>query len=336
MSTLRVDNIKSRTGTVVTVPEANTLAVTGIVSVTSAGNITNGGTFTNSGSSTFTGPAEFGSGANITGDITASGGLNLTGGANLNTTGIITCSTLNVSGSTSFGDITGTIGTLVVTNDGTVGGALTVTGDLTVNGTTTTIDTANLSVEDKNIGIGSVTTPTNTTANHGGLTLFGGADGDKSFTWNQSGVQNYWQVAGGQLYAAEGLNAYGMLSEQVKILGNDLGSATSINISDGMVHLRTVNLGADARPNVRYSSTRTLDNTMSVGEAITVTIIHSVNNSAHNVTGLDIDGTTQTVNWIGGSAPSGGGSSGVDIYTFNIIKTAANTYTVIGGQTKTS
>ena len=217
-----------------------------------------------------------------------------------------------------------------------ISGDLSVSGSLTVNGTTTTIDSATLSVEDKNIGIGSVTTPTNTTANHGGLTIFGGADGDKSFTWNLSGVQNYWQVAGGQLYAAEGLNAYGMLSEQVKILGNDLGSATSINVSDGMIHYRTANLGADVRPNVRYSSTRTLDNTMSVGEAITVTIIHAVNNSAHNVTGLDIDGTTQTVNWIGGSAPSDGGGSGVDIYTFNIIKTAANTYTVIGGQTKTS
>jgi hypothetical protein len=336
MSTLRVDNIKSRTGTVVTVPEANTLAVTGIVSVTSAGNITNGGTFTNSGSSTFTGPAEFGSGANITGNIAVTGdaavtgGLSVTGQANLNTTGIITCGTLNVSGSTTFGQITGTIADLTVTNDATIG------GNLTVNGTQTTIDTATLSVEDKNIGIGSVTTPTNTTANHGGITIFGGADGDKSFTWNQSGVQNYWQVAGGQLYAAEGFNAYGMLSEQVKILGNDLGSATSINISDGMVHYRTVNLGADARPNVRYSSTRTLDNTMSVGEAITVTIIHAVNNTSYNVTGLDIDGSTQTVNWIGGSAPSDGGGSGVDIYTFHIIKTAANTYTTIGSQTKTS
>ena len=34
MSTLRVDNIKSRTGTVVTVPDSNTLAVTGIAGPT--------------------------------------------------------------------------------------------------------------------------------------------------------------------------------------------------------------------------------------------------------------------------------------------------------------
>ena len=73
--------------------------------------------------------------------------MQVTQASNFNTTGILTCGTLDVSGSTSFGDITGTIGTLTVTNDGTVGGALTVTGNLTVNGTTTTIDTAVTSVD---------------------------------------------------------------------------------------------------------------------------------------------------------------------------------------------
>ena len=217
-----------------------------------------------------------------------------------------------------------------------IGGNATVTGNLTVNGTQTTIDTATLSVEDKNIGIGSVTTPTNTTANGGGITLFGGADGDKSITWNQSGVQNYWQVAGAQLFAAEGLNTRKMLSEQVKILGNDLGAVQAIYLEEGMTHYRSANLGSSVRPNIRYSSSRTLDNTMNTGEAITVTIVHAVNNTAHKVTGLDIDGATRTVNWVGGSAPSDGGGSGVDIYTFNIIKTGGNGYVVIGNQTKTS
>ena len=217
-----------------------------------------------------------------------------------------------------------------------VAGNATVTGNLTVNGTQTTIDTATLNVEDKNIGIGSVTTPTNTTANGGGLTLFGGAGGDKTFTWNQSGVQNYWQVAGGQLFAADGLNTRKMLSEQVKILGNDLGAVSEINLEEGMTHLRTANLGTDIRPNIRYSSTRTLNNVMSDGEGITVTIIHNVNNTANNVSGLEIDGAIQTVNWVGGSAPSDGGGSGVDIYTFNIIKRSSSTYTVVGNHTKTS
>ena len=154
MSTLRVDNIKSRTGSVVTVPETNTLAVTGIVSVTSTGGITNAGNLTNSGNFT------------NTGNLTVTGNLNATAG-------VITASNLNVTNTLTLADVQ-------------VGGALTVTGNLTVNGTTTTIDTATLSIEDKNIGIASVTSPSNSTADGGGITIFAGTDGDKSLTWNQN------------------------------------------------------------------------------------------------------------------------------------------------------
>ena len=215
----------------------------------------------------------------------------------------------------------------------------TFTGNVTFNGTTTTIDSVNLIVEDKNIGIGSVTSPTNTTANGGGLTLFGGDDGDKEFKWVDSGTgPDYWSLTGGLLYSQTGANFGGLLKEAVKILGNDLGSVSTIDLVDGMTHHRTADLGADVRPNIRYSSLIPLGQSMNIGEGITITIIHSVNNSSYKVTGLDIDGVQQTVTWIGGSAPSDGGGSGQDIYTFNIIKYGSGTtdYTVIGNQTKTS
>jgi len=61
---------------------------------------------------------------------------------------------------------------------------LTLSGDLTVDGTTTTINTTNLDVEDKNITLGKVTTPTDTTADGGGITLKGGTD--KTITWANS------------------------------------------------------------------------------------------------------------------------------------------------------
>ena len=41
-------------------------------------------------------------------------------------------------------------------------------------------------------------------------------------------------------------------------------------------------------------------------------------------------------NWVGGSAPSSGGSSGVDIYNYTIIKTADATFTVVANYTATS
>jgi hypothetical protein len=67
---------------------------------------------------------------------------------------------------------------------GTVSGSLTVTGDLTINGTTTNINSTNLVVEDKNIILGDVASPTDTTADGGGITLKGATD--KTFNWVDS------------------------------------------------------------------------------------------------------------------------------------------------------
>ena len=63
-------------------------------------------------------------------------------------------------------------------------GLVNIPGDLTVGGTTTTINTTNLDVEDKNITLGKVTTPSDTTADGGGLTLKGATD--KTFNWVNS------------------------------------------------------------------------------------------------------------------------------------------------------
>jgi len=62
--------------------------------------------------------------------------------------------------------------------------SLTLSGDLTINGTTTTINSTTLTVDDKNIELGSVASPTNTTADGGGITLKGTTD--KTFNWVNS------------------------------------------------------------------------------------------------------------------------------------------------------
>jgi hypothetical protein len=58
---------------------------------------------------------------------------------------------------------------------------LTVSGNLTVNGTTTNINSTSLVVEDKNIVLGDAATPTDTTADGGGITLKGTTD--KTLNW---------------------------------------------------------------------------------------------------------------------------------------------------------
>lgn len=61
---------------------------------------------------------------------------------------------------------------------------LTVTGSLTVSGTTTTVNSTTVTVDDKNLELGSVATPTDTTADGGGITLKGATD--HTITWTNS------------------------------------------------------------------------------------------------------------------------------------------------------
>ena len=74
-------------------------------------------------------------------------------------------------------------GTLVVglPDDVTIGQHLTVTGNLTVNGTTTEVNSTTLTVDDKNIELGTVAVPSDATADGGGITLKGATD--KTILW---------------------------------------------------------------------------------------------------------------------------------------------------------
>ena len=102
---------------------------------------------------------------------------------------------LTISDSTGALSLSSTLavtGTSTLTGNVTAAGDLTVTGGLTVNGTTTTINSTTLSVDDKNIEMGSVASPSDTTADGGGLTLKGAADktmlwvnADDAWTFNQ-------------------------------------------------------------------------------------------------------------------------------------------------------
>jgi hypothetical protein len=86
-------------------------------------------------------------------------------------------------------DATGTVALVAnvaalsgATFTGAVSGTdLTLSGNLTVNGTTTTLNSTTISVDDKNIELGSVETPSDATADGGGITLKGTTD--KTFNW---------------------------------------------------------------------------------------------------------------------------------------------------------
>jgi len=109
---------------------------------------------------------------------------------------VVTTDKLNVLASTSSSELAGIIsdetgtGALVFANTPTLvtpnigaatGTSLVLSGDLTVNGTTTTINSTEITVDDKNLTLGSVASPTDAGADGGGITLKGATD--KTFNW---------------------------------------------------------------------------------------------------------------------------------------------------------
>ena len=261
---------------------------------------------------------------------TGLGGISLPHGANA--AGVITATSLDSR--ELIGDVN-------------VGGALTVTGNMTVEGTQTIINTSSLEVADKTVGIGSTSSPTDASANGAGIVVYGSTD--KSLTWGTSGTK--WTLTGGAFQAPE-LNITGvstfnssttfkgadfdggsLLREKVNVTAGKLSDNTNINVDNGMVHLFTTAETATSTPNI--TSSAGINTQMGVGDCMVVTIITTAAAAAFSAQ-LTIDHAAVTENWVGGVAPSAGGSAGVDIYSYTIIKTASATYTVVGNLSKTS
>ena len=132
-----------------------------------------------------------------------------------------------------------------------------------------------------------------------------------------------------------GLNLGGMLSEEVNIVVGKLSDNSTIKLEDGMVHYFTVAETTSTNPTFTFSNSVNLATKMAIGETVSITVITTPNGAGYSG-GVNITGGTPTTNWVGGSAPTGGGSSGVDIYSYNIIKTGSTAFTVIANLTKTS
>ena len=158
------------------------------------------------------------------------------------------------------------------------------------------------------------------------------SDGSAKFTPFAPSIVN----AVGLSTFSGGLNLGGMLSEEVNIVVGKLSDNSTIKLEDGMVHYFTVAETTSTSPTFTFSSSVNLPTKMAIGEMVSVTVIITPNGAGYSG-GVLINGSgSVTTNWVGGNAPTGGGSSGVDIYSYNIIKTGSTAFTVIGNLTKTS
>ena len=113
------------------------------------------------------------------------------------------------------------------------------------------------------------------------------------------------------------------------------GTYNIYSYTNGSLILNTGTPSANFTFNVASTSGQTLNAALGVGQSFTFTVLVTNGSSnAYYLTGISVDGTSQTVNWQGGSAPSTPALSTMYAYTVTIIKTAASTYTVLASQTQ--
>jgi hypothetical protein len=211
-----------------------------------------------------TGATNLSSTLGVTGATTLSSTLGVTGAALLS-------STLGVSDTISATKASGT--GLAVTADATVGGDLTVTGNLTINGTTTNINTTNLVVEDKNVILGDVATPTDVTADGGGITLKGATDKtlnwvDTTDAWTSSEHFNLattkeYRIAGNSVLSATtlGSGVTGSSLTSVGTIGAGVWQGTIVDPTYGGTGVnnasRTITLGGNLTTSGAFATTLT-------------------------------------------------------------------------------
>jgi hypothetical protein len=121
---------------------------------------------------------------------------------------------------------------------------VTITGNLTVNGTTTTVNSTTVTVDDKNLELGAVASPTDLTADGGGITLKGSTD--HTILWENDtdswDFSEHVNIASGKIFRINGTNVLsgdtlgsGVINSSIQTLGT-ISSGTWAATDVGVAH----------------------------------------------------------------------------------------------------
>jgi hypothetical protein len=233
---------------------------------------------------------------------------------------------------------------LSITNfNGTFANNLTVTGNTTTNNATVT----------NTLTVGTLT------ATNGSITL-----GTSSFTNNNIFVGNSTvntNISNSSIVVANSTSSITIGSGYINSSNTNLVGATSISsmlenmsiVSTRITLFNTINFDVLSQSsqyytnslgpqgswtlNVRGNSTTTLNSIMTIGQSVTITqLINQGSGATYFPSSLTIDGVSQTIKYQFGNAFSYDPVSTVSAFSFTIVKTANNTYTVFASQTRYS
>ena len=124
------------------------------------------------------------------------------------------------------------------------------------------------------------------------------------------------------------------IQEPSNVTATAANATINMDLLNNAVLYLTSNATGNFTVNFRGTSATSLNNVMSNNTSVSCTVLATQGNTAYYNSALQVDGSSVTPKWQGGTAPTSGNASSVDSYTYVIIKTGSAAFTVLAAQTK--
>lgn len=134
--------------------------------------------------------------------------------------------------------------------------------------------------------------------------------------------------------SATGTTTVYEMVEKAAISATGLSGVVNYNALDGAVAYITASAAGNWTLNLRGDGSTSLNSVLATGDSFTFVVMATQGGTAYYQSAMQIDGNSVTPKWAGGTAPTAGNVSSIDVYTFVVIKTASATFTVLASQTK--
>lgn len=123
------------------------------------------------------------------------------------------------------------------------------------------------------------------------------------------------------------------IQEKVTVITSTPSSTYTYNVLDQLIVYNTANATTNLTLNFIGNGSVNFNTFMSNANSVVATYLMTTGASSFSINNVQIDGSAQTINWAGNATPN----TYIDAimsYTFTLIKTASNTYTVLGSATR--
>lgn len=209
----------------------------------------------------------------------------------------------------------------------------------------TGIDVANTVVLDANRNLSNITSiNASTFVTSSGLDVTGQANTATTVAQNAYGAANNRVLKAGDTMTGQLNISSGGLTvestttlqqtrEKLNVSATAMSANLTIDLLSGAITYLTANSTANSTINFRGNSTATLDSILAANQSMSSVIMITNGATAYRIANVQIDGTTVTPKWSGNTTPTAN-TNAIDIFAFTLIKTAANTYTVLGSKTE--